>query len=362
MGDVFIPVLAQTRVVKLAKIRRERLLPVRGAVLTAMGARVGALDIIAKSNSMGHLRPVPLARYLRTSEANLPKYLLKKTGEDVAAREIIASKPEFFGTLKRLYRAPSVGRIAAAQGAWLAIELADTPFELKALYRGSVVNLMPRMGAVIEATGALVQGAWGIGSEGYGVLKKMTEAPDGVLGEDQIDVAARGNVLIAGAGITESALRRAVQERAAAVIVGSLKPELRALVNALGLPLIVTEGLGNRPMCKPIFDLLSEHVGDEVAVNVSLSARNGARPEVFIPVLVTSGGGVTATPMPTLVAEIGALVRIVGGSRLGELGKLDETPALPRQLESGVSAWGAEIELLTGGRLFVPWENLELLG
>ncbi len=361
MTSVFIPALAQTRVVNLARIRRERMLPVRGAVVVSMGARVGALDIIAKTNALGHVRPVPLARYIRTTEAQMPNYLLKKPGEDVLAREVIASKPELFGTLKRIYRAPSGGRITAVQGAWLAIELADDPFELKALYRGSVTNVMPRMGAVIEATGALVQGLWGGGGEGYGILKKMTDAPDSVLTDDKIDMNARGAVLIAGAGVTEATIRRAAQERAAGLIVGGLAPDLRALVKELALPTLVTENLGEHKISAPIFDLLSQHIGDETVINAPSVVKNGMRPEIFIPMLVAANSNTTITPPPTLVAEVGATVRIVNGAYAGEIGKLADTPSSPRTLDSGMLAWGAEIDL-SEAHVFVPWDNLELIG
>lgn len=357
MADSFIPTLAQTRLLKLARIRRERLLPVRGEVVVSMGGRVGSLDIVARAD-IGRLRPVPLARYLRATEAALPKYMLKKTGDPVEEREIVASKPELFGTLRRIYRAPGAGRIGALQGAWLTIELMETPFELKALYRGTVLNVTPRLGVVIEATGALVQGVWGAGGEGYGVLKKVVDAPDGVLTVDKVDITTRGLVLLAGAGATEDAMRAAAQEHAAGVIVGGLAPHLRQVAQELKLPTIVTDGLGEQAMSAPIFELLASHDGEETVVNTFAGARN-ARPEVFIPILAA---GNTVTPPPTLVAEVGTQVRILSGSYLGQMGKIHLVPTMPHTLESGISSWGAEIEFADGDHQFVPWENLELIG
>lgn len=361
MPEVFIPALPQTRVFKLGRIRRERTLPARGSVLAQMGSRVGALDIVAKANTVGRLRPVPLARYLRTTEAQLSKYLLKQPGADLQERDLIASKPELFGTLRRTYRAPGAGRIAALQGAWLTLDLADKPFELQALYRGTIVNVTQRYGVLIEATGALAQGVWGAGGECYGVLKKIVDAPDALLQEDQIDLSARGAVLIAGAGVTEQTLRRAAQERAAGLIVGGLEPPLRALVETLGLPTLVTDGLGETPMSAPFFDLLLAHAGDEAIINTFVNTPNPLRPEVFIP-MVVAGGGETSMVPPTLVTEVGAVVRVTGGPHRGEIGKLAEIAPAPQAFESGVAAWGAEIEFAADRHAFVPWENLELIG
>ncbi len=361
MADAIIPTLAQTRVVKMARIRRERLLPTRGAVMVTAGSRVGALDIVAKVGTAGNLRPVPLARYLRTRETALEKYLLKQPGEDFAEREILASKPESFGMLRRIYRAPKAGRIAAMRGAWLALDLLDAPLELRALYRGAVINVMARQGVVIEATGALVQGAWGAGGEGYGVLRKIVETPDASLTEEHIDVTVRGTVLLAGSSVNEAALRRAAQEHAAGLIVGGLSPQLRHLVAELALPTLVTEGFGERPMSAPIFDLLTAHIGEETVVNAPTDSFSTMRPEAFIPILAT-GGSSEAAPLPTLVAQVNANVRVVGGARLGAIGKIAEIPTLPRTLESGVTVWGAELITTAGEREFVPWENLELIG
>ncbi len=355
-----IPVLAQTRVLPLARIRRERTLKWRGEVLVAMGARLGALDVVARSDTAGQLSPIPLARYLRLPESALEKHIVKPPGEQVAARDVIASKPELFGTLQRVYRAPGAGRVAALRGSWLALDLIDQPFELKALYRGTVVNVLPHVGVVIEAVGAVVQGVWGAGGEGYGVLKKMVDSPSGILDGDKIDVVSRGAILIAGAGVTEETIRRAARERVAGLIVGGLTPPLRDLAATLMLPTLVTDGLGECPMSAPIFELLTSRNGDEASINTFAGTRTAARPEVFIPAMA-SGGGATALPPATLVAEVGARVRVTAGPGGGSIGQISEVPASPRALDSGVTAWGAEVTLGTGERVFVPWENLELI-
>lgn len=356
------PALAQTRILPLARIRRERVLKTRGQVLVAMGARVGALDVVARADTLGHVRPVPLARYLRVPELSVAQYMRKQPGEEIQSRDIIASKPELFGTLQRVYRAPGAGRIAALNGSWLTLDLAETPFELKALYRGSVVNVMPHLGIVVEAVGAVVQGLWGSGGEGYGVLKKMVDAPSAILSEDKIDVVSRGAIVLAGAGVTEEGIRRAARERVSGLIVGGLAPRFRELVASLMLPTLVTDGFGECAISAPIWELLASHDGEEASISTSPAGagRTAARPEVFIPIMAPGGSG-AALPPPTLMAEVGARVRVIVASRCAGIGKIVETSKAPRTLESGASAWGAEVELSTGERVFVPWENLELI-
>lgn len=362
MADMTIPALPQTRVLPLTRIQRERILPVHGEISATIGSRVDPLDVIARSPGLPRLRPVPLARYMHLIETALPHYMVKQPGEDVAARDLIASKPEVMGTLRRTYRAPAAGRIAALYGAWMTLDLSGPPVELKALYRGTVVNVMPPLGVVIEAVGSLAQGVWGAGGEAYGVLRKMVDSPDGVLAEDKIDVSARGAVLLAGAGVTEQALRRAAQEHAAGIITGGLRPALCPVARTLGVTIILTEGFGERPMCKPIFDLLASHHGEETALNYATERGTGERPEVFIPAISTVGAPVDAQTAPALSQDPGAPVRLRGGPHAGAIGKLAGVRALPQVLESGISAWGADIELADGKQIFAPWQNLELIG
>ncbi len=361
MTDSVIPILPQTRVIPLTIIRRDRLLTGRGQVVAAVGSRVQSPDVVAQSPGEGNLHLVPLGRYMHSSEAVLDKYLRKQPGEEVEPREIIASKPELFGTLQRIYRAPSAGRIAAIQGTWLALELAQAPIELRALYRGVVINVVGRQGVTIEAIGSLVQGAWGGGGEGYGVLKKIVEAPGDLVTEDKIDASVGGSILVAGAGVTEQAFRRAAQEQAAGLIVGSLLPAVKDLVIPLGLPTIVTEGFGEHAMLPSIFELLAAHHGEETILNASVDGHSIARPEVFIPAISTERESPNVQHLAPLTAQTSARVRLLAPPHEGAVGKIVEIPRLPQIFESGVSALGAEIELTGNERVFTPWQNLELI-
>ncbi len=357
-----LPVFSKVRVASLARIRRERILPAPGEVSVDVGARVDPLDVVARSAGVPHLRPIPLARYLHATEATLPNYLQKQPGEQVVEREIIASKPEMLGTLRRIYRAPKSGRVAAVQGIWVTLELNDAPVVLTALYRGTVINVLQGTGVVIEATGAVAQGVWGSGGEGYGVLKKLVQAPTQLLTEDLIDVTVRGAVVLGGAGITEEALRRAAQEHAAGVIVGGLAPTLEALAPTLAIPVLVTEGFGEHPMAQSIFDMLAAHDSQETCLNATTRLSNGAtRPEVFIPATSAQSGASSAQPLAALTPGIGSVVRLTTAPHEGETGTIVGIPKLPQTLESGILVWGVEVDL-GEEKVFVPAQNVELIG
>jgi len=166
---------------------------------------------------------------------------------------------------------------------------------------------------VVEGQGALIQAAWGSGKEGYGVLKLMAKTPAEVLEAEPLDVDARGTVLVAGAGITEDALRRADSLHAHGLIVGSLDAGLRRVAESLELPVIVTEGFGHIPMSLPIFEMLSGMNGQEVALNGIMRARGGAvRAEIFLPVITGRFADLgTLTELRPLEVKPGARVRVL---------------------------------------------------
>ncbi len=358
MADSPVPILPQTRVLPLTSIRRDRRLAAPGHVMVAVGDRVDAVDVIARSSGEPRLHPVPLGRYMQAQEAALDKYLLKHPGDMVEPREIIASKPQLFGSLQRIYRAPGAGRISAVQGTWLTLELTDAPFELRALYRGTVINLLPSYGVTLEAIGSLVQGVWGDGGEGYGVLKKIVETSDALVTDDKVNETFSGSIVLGGAGITEQAFRKAAQLQVAGLILGGIQPSLRDLVRTLKLPTVVTEGFGEHAMAGPIFELLASHVGEAASLDAAPRQDRAWRTEVFIPALSERE---LAKPFAPLTAQMNARVRLLTAPSEGAIGKIVKIPPVPQSLESGVTAWGADVELTGSERVFAPWQNLELI-
>ncbi len=115
-------------------------------------------------------------------------------------------------------------------------------------------------------------------------------------------------------------------------------------------------------MAPPIFELLASHVGEEASLETSVRARGGAvRPEVFIPAMGSKGTLTEPPQVPVLSTDVGARVRILRAPYEGKLGRIAGILKAPQLLESGVSAWGALIELEQTGQVFVPWQNLELI-
>ncbi len=364
----FIPQLPESRVATTARFRRERRLPIPGEVSGAVGLRVGAQDVIARAYPPKIRRALSLTRVIGVNEAEVPKRLLKQVGDPVEAREIIIAKPINFGTARLVYKAPEAGQIAAIQGSWMILDIYDTPLEVLALYRGNIVSVTPRMGAVIEAQGALIQGAWGSGKDAVGVIKWFSKTAEGILDAEDLEADTRGTILVAGRGITRAALVRADELRAAGIVAGSLLPELRTLAGSLRVPVMVTEGFGEIPMSAPVFELLNALNGKEAAISAHYEprGRHAARPELFVPLVVSrmqQSDQVAEADRPQVKG--GAVVRGTAAPNLGRVGILPNDFLLQWiATDAGTQLPGVHVEWndSPGTRETVPWTNLELIG
>jgi hypothetical protein len=360
-GDQIMYYPSATQVTSLTVIKRERLLPVRGEVLTSMGARVEPIDVVARASLGGDLHVVDVGKSLSVKSENLDKYLLKAVGDTVEEGEAIAAKGGGLIPLRRVCRSPVAGRIVAIGSGRVVLESRAKTFELHAHFRGTVVSVMPSLGVVIKTVGALVQGVWGAGGEAQGVLKMLAEDPTEKLVAEAIDIGCHGSIIVGGSSVDEEALERAEQMQVRGLVVGSIGADWGERASDLPFPVIATEGMGQVPMASAVFELLRSNAGREASISGVTRLRWGTvRPEIIIP-LQRRG----ATPPPQQLGgalEIGAQVRVIRQPYLGSVGQVVSLPSQPRVVNSGARLRGAEVELEGKERVFVPYANLELIG
>lgn len=364
----YIPQLSEIRISGMTRIRRERRLPIPGEVSGAVGLRVGSQDVVARAYPPKMRRALSLTRVIGVREADVPKRLLKHVGDPVEAREIIIAKPINMGVQRLVYRAPEAGQIAAIQGSWMILDIYDTPQDVLALYRGNIVNVTPRLGAEIEAQGALIQGVWGSGKEAVGVIRWFNKSSDAILDADVLEADTRGTILVSGGGVTKALLRRAEELQASGIVTGSLAPELRELAGSIKVPVLVTEGFGEIPMSTAVFDLLSVLNGQEAGINARFEprGRHAIRPELFVPLAASRmQDSDQAAEAKRPQVRGGARVRGACAPYLGRIGTLPDDFVLQwLGTEAGTQLPGVQVDWLdtTGGHEIVPWTNLELIG
>jgi hypothetical protein len=344
-------------VVGYTSIVRERLLPISGTVFVRLNQKVSPNDVIAEANWAREHILLDVARTLGVTP-NMADRLIKCKENDrlAASAEIAVGK----GIFPRSIVAPREGRVVVVGGGQVLMEVGETKMELRAGISGTVIEVIPNRGAVIQTAGALAQGVWGNGRIDSGLLVNLAEKPDDVLAAGRMDVSMRGFVILGGMLKDAEALKAAADLPVRGLILSSLYPSLIPQAREMRYPIIVTDGFGPLPMNSVTYKLLSTNVKREVTVNAEAYDRySGARPEVIIS-LPTSA----APPPPHEVETFapGLQVRMRRPPALGMIGSIVAVKPGLTMLLSGLRAPAAEVKLENGETVVAPLVNLEVVG
>jgi hypothetical protein len=344
-----------THLLPLTLIRRERLLPQPGKVLVRAGQKVAATDAIAEANLYPDFLLLDVARSLQLSVSKTEQHLHCHVGDQLARGDVIAGP---VGLANRIVRAPRDGKIVLAGEGQVLLETTGKVVQVKAGIPGDVVELIDDRGALIETTGALIQGVWGNGRIDAGVMSVLAKKPDMLLTIADMDVSLRGSIVLAGYCNDPDVLSMAEELPLRGLVFGSLAASLLPVATKLTCPVLVIEGFGDHPINSLVFKLLSTSERREVAVNAEAWDRyTGARPELVIPL---PAPGTTTIPQDMVVFEVEKSVRVLRGPRASELGlivNLKGNVVFP----GGLRARAAEVRFEDGKTQFLPLANLEIV-
>jgi hypothetical protein len=336
---------------------------------------------VAQTFMEGDVFPMKVASALGAQPKDLPGLMLSNVGDTVRKNEPIARSKGIFGMMRTEAKSSADGVIESVSDStgMVIVRGPRIPIEVRAYVAGTVVEVLPGEGAVVENTVALVQGIFGIGGEVHGPVAMAGAAPDDELDADDITPAMRGCVVVGGARMTAAAIRKAKDVGAAAIVSGGIDDQdLRDFLGhdigvavtgseRMGITLIVTEGFGSIAMAARTFALLASHAGKTASVNGATQIRAGVmRPEIVVP-LDAAGAGASGGPAVAAggatagMLEIGTVVRIIRDPHFGVIGTVTALPEQPAVLGSGSKARVLEVAASGGQRLTVPRANVELI-
>jgi len=344
-------------IVGLTSIVRERLLPISGEVLARLNQKVSPIDVIAQTTWAREHVLIDVARNLKVTPAIADRLIKCKVGDKLAANtEVAAGK----GLFPRTVRTPRPGRVVAVGGGQVLMEAGEAKMELKAGIPGTVVEVVPNRGVVIQTAGSLIQGVWGNGRIESGSLVNLAEKPDGVLTSGRLDVSLRGSVILGCMIQDAETLITAAELPVRGLILSSIYPSLLQKAREMRYPIIVTEGFGSIPMNSAAYKLLSTNAKREVVVNAEVYDRySGTKPEVIIPLPIASD-----PPAPRDVETFapGLQVRMRRSPAMGMIGTITAIKPGLTTLPSGLRAAAAEVKLENDQNVIVPLVNLEVVG
>lgn len=369
MGDAYTPGLTVTRSTVVHKTRR---LPLAGTVLVEVGARVRAGDVIARTELPGKVHLLNLANILGVLPDEMHPTLRVKLGGRVQQGELIAEARSFFGLLRSRAHAPVTGTLESiSEVTGMAVfREPPVPVEVTAYVDGTITEVLPDEGVVVEARGALIQGIFGLAGERTAELMLVARGPDQVLDEAAIQPEHRGRILIGGARATLPALRRAIELGVAGVVCGGFAyQDVKELLGydvgvaitgteALPTTLVVTEGFGDIAMARATYELLAGLDGRRASINGATQIRAGViRPEVVVP---DEQMAASAHEVEHKGLEVGAPVRCIRAPYFGKIGTI---AALPVELHTMPSETKVRVLEVDFGdeRIVVPRANVEVI-
>jgi hypothetical protein len=345
-------------------------------VLVAVGDSVNAEQVVARTFLPGDAVPVNLAKRLGVSASELSRRMLRPIGVRVELGETLARSKGFFGFFQAEFPSPLAGTIESISKVTGQVILRGAPIAVQvvAYLAGTIIEVVPDEGVVVEADVALIQGIFGVGGEAFGTLQVVAKSPDEDLTEQVIKPEHRGCIVIGGRRITGAAIRKAIEVGAAAVIAGGIDDhDLREILGydlgvavtgteKLGTTIIVTEGFGEIAMARRTFDLLASHAGRAASVNGATQIRAGVmRPEIVIPLSQPLTEAQRDAGRVVGALNVGSPVRIIREPYFGALGTVTRLPHEQVLLASESLARVVEVNLADGQPVMVPRANVELI-
>jgi hypothetical protein len=239
------------------------------------------------------------------------------------------------------------------------LEIENQPYELKASIPGTIIELLEDRGAIVEGTGALIQGVWGNGRIDYGLMHVLANSPDAILTPDQLDVSLRGSIVLAGHCNDIEVLKAAAELPLRGMIFASIDISVVTTAARMRIPVVVIEGFGNIPMNSAAYKLLSTNDQREVTVNAEhWNPFSGARPEVFI---ALPAPGELPQPPETVDFSEGQQVHIVRSPYTGKIGTIIEIRPGTTILPNGLATQAALVQVEGSESALIPLANLEVL-
>lgn len=370
------------RVEKDVVARVIRRLHGQGEFNVSVGAQIAPDDILGSSTVSAGFRMLSLAKLLSVAPPDVEKYLTRKIGEKIYQGELLASKKAWFPQGKIDIVSPTDGILDFLNLSTGELKISFLPkkVDLPAGVYGIVEIVDKARGQVVIRTQvSRVYGMFGSGRGRDGILH-MIDRRDAIISKNKLEPRFEGLILAGGSIFLKDTISSAISVGVTGIIAGGLQAAdfrsmaggrlifPRKLENDVGISVIACEGFGALPMGEDIYELLSQYEGKFVFIDGNHATMNLP---VTTSVSIVKIKNTQLPPIENVIKyafcrdnifklTIGASVRIVGNSYLGEQGKLIGIDASLTRLPSSVSSYLVTVET-SKRKIKVPVENIQLI-
>ena len=363
------------KVLHHSKVQKNRRLPIKGTVTKQVGDLLKPDEIVATTNLPGNVQMVKVANLLNIGPADVLDAMLVKEGDIVNKGSMIAQTEGLFGFFKTDVKSPIDGTIESISDVTGQIVMRDAPFpvEVDAYMTGTVKEIIPEEGVIVEADAAFIQGIFGIGGESRGYMEIVVSNREQELTADLLNESHKGKIVVGGSFISLATYKKALSLGIAGVVVGGFNyydlEEILGYVLGVAITgsedlvtsLVLTEGYGNIKMGKRTFDLLNEHHGKFVSINGATQIRAGViRPEIVIPLKESEIPDSALYESGEKGIGENSLVRVIRAPYFGKMGKVISLPPELQKMESETMVRVAIVNI-GDEAITIPRANLEMV-
>ena len=379
MGSAYTPGLKVSPRTTIEKLRR---LPLKGEVLVKVGDRVTPGTVVARTELPGVMQTIKLAERMGLEPSELKEILLVKAGDQIEKGTLLARTKGIFGMFKAEEHSKVAGKLelVSEHTGHLGIRMPAIPIEKDAYVTGVIKTVIPDEGVLIECTGAVIQGIFGVGGERQGDIVSVSTDPTKPLVEGDLNESHRGKIVIGGSNDSLGALKKDGQVGVIGIVVGGvidrelidyLRESLNdpnfdigvAITGHENIPftLVVTEGFGTIPMAVKTFELLNSLSGKHASINGATQIRAGViRPEVIVPE-VDGENKLEVAVADDNDLNSGTPIRVIREPYFGILGEVISLPSELEQVESETWVRVLRAKLADGREVTVPRANVEII-
>ena len=363
------------KVLHHTKVEKNRRLPIKGKITKQVGDLLKPGDVVATTDLPGNVQMLKIANLLNIGPADVPDVMLVKEGDKVEKGQMIAETEGLFGFFKSDVKSPIDGTVEAISDVTgqIVMREAPIPVEVDAYMSGTVKEIIPDEGVIVEADAAFIQGIFGIGGESRGTMEILVDNREQELTTDLLNESHKGKIVVGGSFVSLETYKKALSLQIAGIVVGGFNYyDLEEILGyTLGVAitgsedlvtsLIVTEGFGNIRMGSRTFDLLNKENGKFVSINGATQIRAGViRPEIVIPLQQSEIPETTVHKSDDRGIGEGSLVRIIRAPYFGKMGEVVSLPPELHQMESETMVRVAEVKI-DNDVLSIPRANLEMV-
>jgi hypothetical protein len=352
----------QRHLLQQATFRRDRLLPneASGVLEIGRGDRVDLRTVVARGEATAPYTILDVVKALKLrSVDDVEKVLKVGVGDTVTQNEMLASKDK---RNRKGLRSPIDGTVAYISAGRIILRAHSDPMQVEAGMTGQVVEIRRGRGALIEGLGAVMQGVWGNGKRGIGIIR--LEPEDGLehIYGSEFESPFRGAIVVTKRSLRRTSLDVMADQGLAGIIAPSIEPELVQAALESPRAILLTEGFGQQRMGGAVYQFLVGLQGQQATIDGVLpGVLEARRPEVIVKVPINPGERPPAARIDT-VLQRNMQVRLTRGDFAGNMGEVVDLPQNTVLLENGLRVFCAQVKLLTGETVNVPLENLEVFG